>query len=601
MWHVPALSSAVLSRAESFFCLTALCLAGGVASSSSCAPARAPHTAIAADPADPEKTTHAGPTEPKRITVRGTVVGHDGKPLAMAHVHTGETSVAVAPDGRFAITVPARGLARLYITGVDSVDYRLPLFTSGWDIEVDLTLGTYLLQRDLSRVRIWLDGMNSLAEARPMHRRGDGIYTATVNTSSGQVAYELVDVSATNTINGTMSTSYRYDGDGNYFSIVKAQADRVIVQFDPTKLPPSGIKTRLDFREARNPAAKTGHEVSLVAARILERKRSLREQFQIMSNAGQSAADMTALIAALQKDAAAVVETIDASEHPMVRQALLVEYLTLSELSMRIPTAMADHRRPQQRALARRALAEIPADSPLWSIAPKAASSAVEMAGALDEHRAYLDAVIDTHPDQTVGATLALQLLVQARKEMRRADVTRYYKTIVTRFANTEAAQLARLMVRQSSLRPGAKIPAFSFASMDDPAVLYTADNLRGSAYLIDFWATWCKPCTAQMPTLHETYQKYKDLGFVIVSAAIHDDENSVRQFRAKNWPMPWNHAFIGPDQAGDAEETFDIIGLPTIILVDEHGVIVAINEALRGDQLPIAVDALVSDKVGAE
>ena len=84
------------------------------------------------------------------------------------------------------------------------------------------------------------------------------------------------------------------------------------------------------------------------------------------------------------------------------------------------------------------------------------------------------------------------------------------------------------------------KFPEFTAKDAISNEEISLAD-LRGKVVLIDFWATWCGPCRAELPNVRETYQRFKDKGLVIVSVSLDTDAAKFKSFVADN-KMTWHH-----------------------------------------------------------
>lgn len=130
----------------------------------------------------------------------------------------------------------------------------------------------------------------------------------------------------------------------------------------------------------------------------------------------------------------------------------------------------------------------------------------------------------------------------------------------------------------------GAELPEFELVSLDDSAVAFTRADLAGKTYLIDFWATWCLPCVAELPNLHRVYEMYSVRGFEILSVAMGDRREEIARLRQTEMTMPWMHAFEPLDS--EAAELFELFGVPMAILVDSTNTIVGLDEDVRGELL---------------
>ena len=119
----------------------------------------------------------------------------------------------------------------------------------------------------------------------------------------------------------------------------------------------------------------------------------------------------------------------------------------------------------------------------------------------------------------------------------------------------------------------------------------------KGKVTLLDFWATWCKPCIAELPHLKETYEEYHDKGFEIFGiSGDQPDQMTVDDFKA--WivenEMPWPQHYDGESERSELMDLFEIRGIPTTILLDRDGEVVAVN--LRGDDLKTTVAEILGE-----
>lgn len=111
----------------------------------------------------------------------------------------------------------------------------------------------------------------------------------------------------------------------------------------------------------------------------------------------------------------------------------------------------------------------------------------------------------------------------------------------------------------------------------------------KGKYVLVDFWASWCGPCRAEMPNLAEVYKKYKGDRFEILGVAVWDKRADTERALG-SLPITWPVIF---DAGTVPTDLYGIKGIPQIILFGPDGTIVARN--LRGD----AVGAKVGECLG--
>ena len=98
--------------------------------------------------------------------------------------------------------------------------------------------------------------------------------------------------------------------------------------------------------------------------------------------------------------------------------------------------------------------------------------------------------------------------------------------------------------------------------------------DLKGKKVFLNFWATWCPPCKAEMPEIEKLYQETKNSNLVIVAVEIGEPLNTVKPFIDSN---KYNFkVLIDPDQSVAAQ--YNITSIPTSYFIDVNGNIVSKN-----------------------
>lgn len=147
-------------------------------------------------------------------------------------------------------------------------------------------------------------------------------------------------------------------------------------------------------------------------------------------------------------------------------------------------------------------------------------------------------------------------------------------KSLGNKYPNHPLVQmLHKVVARQSALAPGTPVP--DIALLDPNGKELRLSSYRGKVVLIDFWASWCKPCRAEMPKVVALYKKYKDKGFEIFGVSLDKDKESWVQAIKQDgitWPQVSDLKFWNSEVVG----IFNVEAIPYTILIDKDGKIVA-------------------------
>lgn len=125
---------------------------------------------------------------------------------------------------------------------------------------------------------------------------------------------------------------------------------------------------------------------------------------------------------------------------------------------------------------------------------------------------------------------------------------------------------------------------AKNFASTNINGKPMQLADFKGKYVLVDFWASWCVPCRAGNPHLKELYTKYKSKGFEVIGVSDDDRDDAAWKKAVAKDGLPWEQVLrgmkydpkTGYDHTNDINDKFGIHTLPTQILIDPSGKIIA-------------------------
>ena len=130
----------------------------------------------------------------------------------------------------------------------------------------------------------------------------------------------------------------------------------------------------------------------------------------------------------------------------------------------------------------------------------------------------------------------------------------------------------------------GSRVPAVGmqaedFRLTDLEGKSQSLSQYRGKIVLVNFWATWCKPCTTEMPAMQASFDKLRDTGFVVLAINELEDDAKVREHIKQ-----YGHTFpVLMDRDNKVANQFGVFGLPVSVFIDQQG---RVQEYIKGGLL---------------
>ena len=182
---------------------------------------------------------------------------------------------------------------------------------------------------------------------------------------------------------------------------------------------------------------------------------------------------------------------------------------------------------------------------------------------------------MDKYPEENKKMVERLQK--EAPSSSYTAEMAAQYSTIQQQIKAQEMAKKS-----EGATAIGAVAPDLAFTSPEGKTLKLS--DLRGKVVLLDFWASWCRPCRMENPNVVAAYKKFKDKGFAIYSVSLDQNGDSWKaaiQQDGLAWP---NHVSDLKGWQSEPARIYGVQGIPAQFLLDKDGKIIAKN--LRGEQL---------------
>jgi peroxiredoxin len=145
---------------------------------------------------------------------------------------------------------------------------------------------------------------------------------------------------------------------------------------------------------------------------------------------------------------------------------------------------------------------------------------------------------------------------------------------------------------------PAARREAPDFTAKRADGTEVKLSQLRGKVVLVDFWATWCGPCVAEMPNVKKLYAKHSGPHFEIVGVSLDRSRAELEAFM-KAQGIAWPQAFDGKGWENAIARQYGVYSIPTMLLLDREGRVA--RAGVRGPMLEQAVAEVLAEAAPAK
>lgn len=199
------------------------------------------------------------------------------------------------------------------------------------------------------------------------------------------------------------------------------------------------------------------------------------------------------------------------------------------------------------------------------------------------------------YADTTQTAAVGIYALGMSRNLAAPDQVQPVLQSLAKRFPESEkikklASDYAKAMEPQPSQGlVGKEAPDFTLPDVNGKP--FQLKSLRGKYVLVDFWASWCRPCRLENPNVVSAFQKYNQKNFTILGVSLDKEKESWLQAIQED-QLQWQHVSDLKFWDSMVVPLYGIEGIPFNVLIDPNGVIIA--KDLRGSDLEKKLDEVL-------
>jgi peroxiredoxin len=209
----------------------------------------------------------------------------------------------------------------------------------------------------------------------------------------------------------------------------------------------------------------------------------------------------------------------------------------------------------------------------------EAEKAKIDLQAMMDNNLVYTKNFVKENSKSVVSAYIAL---VQLSSQLEGAELDSIVSKYPAEISTSEyVVKLKEIVSEQKKTAAGVVAPDFT---LNDPAGKpVQLSSLRGKVVLIDFWASWCKPCRQENPNNVRLYQQYSAKGFEIIGVSLdRTKEDWVKAIQDDN--LTWVHVYDLQGSESSVALLYAVNSIPQTFLLDKDGKIIA--KGLRGETL---------------
>ncbi|MGB9856440.1 MAG: TlpA family protein disulfide reductase [Caldisericum exile] len=551
-------------------------------------------------------------------TIDLNVFDFENKPLKYSHlvilnIHNDSVieKYEINKNGMIKVNFSKVGFYRLRITGINHKATTFPIYFKGENkiIKLEIKLEPIYFKSIPQKIPV-IGNFNHWNFDKPLffEKKSDKLFILKFENKNqlDKLQYQIViddtikGEFSQRSVNGLVADQFYLDaGNEDYVSEIKVRNKDIIeIELDISKYPKIKIPPQVVFKDPEyQEFYRTFESIKVLRKEIEVEKVKLEKEHNTITSLFDKLT-LKKVKGIYSNHLKKLEDLFNKSNNIMSKKLIAIEYIFYSShliaLKMQPFVKILSNIELNQKFI-KKLLNTIEPNSPLWGYyefynQPVKGITSILLYINDNIFHKYLNDLVLTNPIKEVqidALETAIEICFDIKKDKQNGNY--FLQILSSNFPNSEAAKIAEDKYgNKGKVRVGSKLTDFEFSliSPQNDIKKTTLVQFQNKKYLLlDFWATWCKPCIAEFPYLKEAYNNFKNKNFEILSISFDEDPHKVINFISKK-NFPWHFAIETNGFNSKIAKNLEIFAIPFTVLLSPDGTVVAKGGELRGNRL---------------